>query len=32
MDGRMAGILKEAEKLIADDWFNDRKKGGMRGL
>jgi hypothetical protein len=32
IEGRMAGLLAAAQKLIIDDWFNDRHKGGMRDL
>jgi hypothetical protein len=32
ISGQMPGLLNEAEKLIVDDWFNSRHKGGMRTL
>jgi hypothetical protein len=32
LSGQIPGLLGRAEKLIIDDWFNDRHKGGMRDL
>jgi len=30
--GRLQSIINNADKLIVDDWFNDRKKGGIRSI
>ena len=30
--GRLGAVLAEAENLIVDDWFNAKKKGGLRTL
>ena len=32
MADRMGSAIEGAEKLILDDWFNDRAKGGMKQL
>ena len=30
--GRLQSVIQNADKLIVDDWFNDRKKGGIRTI
>jgi len=30
--GRLQSIINNAESFIVDDWFNDRKKGGIRQI
>ena len=30
MRSRMSGAVDEAQKLIVDEWFNDRPKGGLK--
>ena len=30
--GRLSSVINSAEKLIADDWFNEKAKGGLRQI